>query len=276
MFKGMIKWIVIGAAALAVILAGVRIGRTVLTNFVSIRGQHLQSYRYSCGGGMDGGYESQSVKLDGDRALITVESAQWHSQDPTVTEYLTDPAVLEELEAVVRKHHMNFWHNKTFTNMFVYDGESESYSFSFDENSFFFSSQIYPQRYRSKLAELDRVLEKYIEAGERLPGLLNTDPDAEEYNPLEEGVLKVYVYTYAGNSLGLRISNGLDTPLEIPESFTILRADTGETIVEQETPYGGSFPEYANDEMHMKLPQRLGAGQYLLIFGDLEIPFALG
>lgn len=133
-------------------------------NYVSIRGQHLNKYSYTSGGGMTGGYYTKTVKRDGDRARIHIESAEWHSQDPTVTEYLTDVVVLDELEAIVRKYKMNYWKGKKFTNMFVCDGESYSYHFDFDKAYISFSSQIYPAKYREKLAELDSVIEKYIKA----------------------------------------------------------------------------------------------------------------
>lgn len=131
-------------------------------NYVRIRGQHLNEYRYSSGGGMTGGYYTKTVKRNKDYALIRIASAEWHSQEPTVTEYKVDVAILDELEAIIRKHRMNFWNKKKFTNMFVADGESYSYSFGFDNADISFSSQIYPARYSEKLKELDSVIEKNI------------------------------------------------------------------------------------------------------------------
>lgn len=132
-------------------------------NYISIRGQHLNEYRCSCGGGMTGGYNNKTVKRFEDHALIKIESAEWHSQDPTVIEYQTDVAVLDEIEAIVRKYKMNHWNRKKFTNMFVHDGESTGYHFSFDDAEISFSSQIYPELYREKLAEIDSVIEAHIE-----------------------------------------------------------------------------------------------------------------
>ena len=140
-------------------------------NYVNIRGQKLNSYSYSTGGGMEGAYYRETVKKYEDKALIRTESASWHSEEPTVTEYLTDASVLDEIEAIVRKHKMNFWNRKKFTNMFVSDGESYSYSFNFDDAYISFSSQIYPLPYSKKLDELDAVVKKYIENGEKLPGM---------------------------------------------------------------------------------------------------------
>lgn len=244
-------------------------------NYVSIRGQHLNTYSYSSGGGMDGGYYRKTVKRYGDHALISIESAEWHAQDPTVTEYLTDVAVLDELEKVVRKCKMNFWNRKKFTNEFICDGESESYHFDFDDEDISFSSQIYPVQYRNKLSMLENVINKYIENGEKLPGLVNTKKDEEENYYMPEGELVIYVYSYVENSLGLRILNGTDKDVEIPENYKLINADTNIVLAEESNPYGGRFSENSRDEMHIQLKERLNAGNYTIIFGDLSIPFEI-
>ncbi|MDO4189915.1 MAG: hypothetical protein Q4D29_13100 [Lachnospiraceae bacterium] len=214
------KWMILLLIAVT-IFAIIAVCKTLLANYVNIRGQHLNTYCYSSGGGMNGGYHSETVKRYSDHALISIESAEWHFQDPTVSEYLVDLAVMDELESVVRKYRMNFWNGKKFTNDFVYDGESEGYHFNFDQEDIFFSSQIYPLRYRKKLNELDRVIDKYIETGEKLPGLVNTNSkiNEEENYFLPEGELVVYVYSYVKNSIRLRILNGTDEEIEIPENY---------------------------------------------------------
>lgn len=137
-------------------------GTKVFGNYVNIQGKHLNTYSYNSGGGMTGGYYRKTVKRCEGYALISIESAEWHSQDPVVEEYRTDTVVLDELEAVVRKYKMNFWNRKKFTNMFVHDGESYSYHFDFDGVDISFSSQIYPMKYKEKLTELDNIVERYI------------------------------------------------------------------------------------------------------------------
>lgn len=269
------KWIMLVAVIAIVLLAAVGVYKTMIENYVSIHGQQLYKYSYSSGGGMNGGYHRETVKRYGDQALISIQSADWYLQDPVVTEYKTDAAVLDELEAVVRKYKMNFWHRKKFTNEFVFDGESESYHFNFDDASIWFSSQIYPLRYAKKLAELDHVIEKYIEAGEKLPGLVNLNTIKEEYDLLPEDEFVIYVYSYAENALGLRILNGTDEAVEIPETYQLINSDTDTVLLEENAPYGGSFSEQATDEMDIKLKERLDAGNYMLIFGDLEIPFEI-
>lgn len=272
--KGIKKWLLIIAAVVVVVLIGMG-GITMFKNYVSIRGQHLNSYEYSSGGGMTGGYHSETVKRDGNQALISIETAKWHSQDPVVKEYLVDVAILDELEAIVRKHRMNFWNRKKFTNMFVADGETESYDFDFDENSISFSSQIYPLGYGKKLAELDKVVDKYVETAVKLPGLVNEKVDDEEFYFLPEGELEIYVFSYAENRLGLRILNGTDEEVEIPESYKIINVDTGVTLVEEETPNGGIFYEQTRDEEFIRLKERLSEGNYMMIYGDYEIPFEI-
>jgi len=133
-----------------------------LSNYISIKGQKLNEYQYSTGGGMTGAFYREKIKRDGDKAVINIQKAEFHNEEPVKNEYIVDLSVLDEIEAVVRKYRMNFWHRKKFTNMFVSDGESESFSFGFDKNSVSFSSQIYPERYGIKLRELKAIVQKYM------------------------------------------------------------------------------------------------------------------
>ncbi|MCQ2558424.1 MAG: hypothetical protein MJ135_04810, partial [Oscillospiraceae bacterium] len=130
-------------------------------------------------------------------------------------------------------------------------------------------------RYARKLAELDRVVDKYISSGEKLPGLVMTNTGDDEIDLLEENVLAMYVYSYAENSLGIRVLNGTDEDVEIPESYTLRNADTGAVIQEQESTYNNRFYEHTIDEIHFKLKERLPAGSYVLYYGDYEIPFEI-
>lgn len=250
-------------------------GIKLFENFVNIHGQRLNTYVNSSGGGMTGGYYRETVKRYEDYALICVESAKWHSQDPTVKEYLTDVTVLDELETIVRKYKMNFWNRKKFTNVFVHDGESTSYNFSFDDADVSFSSQIYPTQYRKKLSEFDSVVKKYIESGEKLPSLVNLNVDDEEQYSISEDELIIYVYSYALNSIGIKIHNDTDEDVELSETYKLINADTGVVLAEEDTPYGGRFNKRSNDEMDIRLKERLLAGNYKFIFGDWEIPFEI-
>ncbi len=140
----------------------------MLGDHVEILNKHLNSYSYSSGGGMRGGYFRKTVNRRNDSAVIRIESAEWYSQNPSVEEYQVSTDVLDELEAVIRKYKMNDWNRKKFTDMFISDGESYSYSFDFDGNTISFSSQYYPEEYGDKLNELESVVKKYIEASQSL------------------------------------------------------------------------------------------------------------
>lgn len=131
----------------------------------------LSEYSYSVGGGMEGGGSRITVKAyDETRAVVSRESQEWHGAKPVVDEYLVDISILDDIEAVFDKYDMKKWHQKTFTDMFVSDGESYSYSFRFEgRNSVYFSSQIYPPEYSEKLAEFSEIIKKYEENREKIP-----------------------------------------------------------------------------------------------------------
>ena len=129
---------------------------------VNIIGLHLISFSYSSGGGMNGGYNRMTVTKDGENAVIATSEADWHGEELKEKKYTVSAEILNELEAVVRKYKMNNWHEKKFTDIFVCDGESESYCFDFGEETVRFSSQFYPAEYAGKLRELFKVIEKYI------------------------------------------------------------------------------------------------------------------
>lgn len=244
-------------------------------NYVSIQGQHLNKYSYGSGGSMTGGYYRETVKQYNNRALITVESSEWHYQDPTVEEYLTDREVLNELEAVIRKYKMNYWNRKTFTKMFVNDAASEYYSFDFDNEAISFSSQIYPEKYRDKLAALDSIVKKYIDLGEKLPGLVNPAKENEAPYSVPEGELSIYVYSYAQDMLGLKVSNGTSETIELSERYKLINADTKEILVEEASSYNRKFSPHSRGEMDIRLKERLGAGNYKIVLGEVEISFEI-
>ena len=85
-------------------------------------------YVRELGGGMNGGYNRMTVTQDGDFAVIATSEAEWHGDEPKEKKYTVSAEILNELEAVVRKYKMNNWHGKKFTDIFVCDGESESFA----------------------------------------------------------------------------------------------------------------------------------------------------
>lgn len=139
----------------------------LLSHYVRIRGLHLSKYVKHSGGGMTGGYYKLTIKPGDDRqALIRVESAEWHNEEPKVNEYQVDSAVLDEIERVILAHRMNHWNRKKFTRLFIADGESKGYTFEFGEKTISFSSQVYHAGYAKTLRELDEIAEKYISEAE--------------------------------------------------------------------------------------------------------------
>ena len=151
-----------------VIILGVVVYMTFVSNMVFIKDKTLKSFSTSSGGGMSGGYSSETISTDGDYALIRTEKADWHNDDPEINEYAVDKAVLSEINDIFWKYHMKRWNNKKFTNIFVADGESTSYDFGFAEKGVRFSSQIYPASVSEKLNEIDEVVNKYIETSKDL------------------------------------------------------------------------------------------------------------
>lgn len=170
--------VLIAVICAIVILLAILVAVTVLKNKRTSetdrlnRGEgRLSEYSYSVGGGMEGGGSRITVKVyDETRAVVSRESQEWHGAKPEVDEYLVDISILDDIEAVFDKYNMKKWHKKTFTDMFVSDGESYSYSFRFEgRNSVYFSSQIYPPEYSEKLREFDEIIKKYEANKEKIP-----------------------------------------------------------------------------------------------------------
>lgn len=157
------KWAVFVLIVLILLIVG---GGTFMLgdNYVNIRGQHLVEYRYGSSGDMRGGHYSEIVKRkDDSHAIITIEKAEAYNVEPERNEYLVDISIMDELENVIRKYKMNHWNRKKFTDMFISDGASSSYSFNFDKSYVSFSSQFYPMEYGQKLQEFDEIINKYVE-----------------------------------------------------------------------------------------------------------------
>ena len=248
-----------------------------LNNYVHIpKKERLNSYSYSRGGGMRGGFSREVVrKVDDKNVILTEEFTEWHAQDPRVTEYLTDASVLSGLENVFRKSRMNFWHRKKFTNIFVCDGESESYSFSFGNHYVGFSSQIYPKKYGNKLARLDEVLDACRKNAVRLPGLVNEYTDMNEPFSCPEGEIAFHVSRCCYDCLEVVVFNETDEPIELPYANRLLNADTGEEVAvyeDSDTVSVGAGERYVYCATIRKL---LNAGHYQLMIGDRTVPFEL-
>lgn len=249
----------------------------------AMKNEKLVKYSYSRGGDMIGSRRSEEIKLLGDgTALFSVSSADWYAQDDTVSEYIIDAAVLDELAEVFRDNHMNRWENKKITDIFVADGASESYSFRFGDTSIGFSSQYYPEKYAKPLKKMDDIIRKYSEGKEKLPGLVmpeNTEDEEELYkrSKPEAGVFKVIVYKYSGGHIYFRLLNGLENEIKYPNTFSLFNTDTGEEIALNNTKYPGEHSVYADylSEEDVETAERLEPGRYRLEVGEYSAEFEI-
>lgn len=268
-----------------VLLAALGCGAVYLNNnraeHPNVNGLRLTGFEYSAGGGMNGEHTSMYYILQEDgTVLYSKDEARWWGERPKVNEALMDRLLLDELEAVFRKNHLEKWHNKTFTKEIVYDGASYGYWFRFDDTTVHFSSQIYPEKYEKVLDEVWAVLNKYQDSGERLPGLVMEDLPEEEADRLymeqthpEDGKLQVYITGYQRKYLNYRISNGKTEPEEISLNAVLYKTEQGAQteIFRKEKEYPATV--YPNDcyESSIELPAWLSAGSYELCFTDADL-----
>lgn len=138
----------------------------------SIKDARLTEYSNSSSGDMCGSFSGISITLfDETSAKVTYTSREWHNSDTEIAEYLTDRAILSDIEDVFRAHGMEKWNNKTFSDLFICDGASNSYSFRFDNNVYVsFSSQSYPPHYAAILRKISDIIAQYKESFKEFKG----------------------------------------------------------------------------------------------------------
>lgn len=268
------KWFIIGAIAVVIAVAAV-LAVTIGKHHENISGEKLNAYRFSKGGGMSGGYHSEDIVRKDGYALIRIESAEWHNSAPEVKEYKADVKIMDELEGIIRKYNMNFWDGKKFTDIFVCDGESSSYSFVFDDSYVSFSSQIYPKFYSDKLSEFKGIIQKYIEKAELLPALVPSGRTTEDDYNVPEGEMITYVRKCTSESLEVKIINKKSENVEIPIDYKVVNAETGDVLIEKKEDRIYSVYPKSQDEYTISLEKGFGAGKYNLIWNDMVMPFEL-
>lgn len=122
----------------------------------------LYEFSYRTGGGMNGGGSETIVeRLDEKQAKISRSHREWHNSEQVTSEKLVDVKILDDIAAIVEKYDMKSWDGKRFTDMFVADGPSYTYSFVFGDQYYRFTSQSYPDEYAGKLRELMQVFDSY-------------------------------------------------------------------------------------------------------------------
>lgn len=236
--------------------------------------QPLIAYEYYSGGGMEGGYHSESIKkIDNGKAYICIEKSKAWNMDPVIQEYLVEDTILDELEAIILKEGMNEWHEKVFTDEIVYDAGSESYRFVFEKDIVSFTSQIYPKNVRDKLSKLDAVIDSYVNQAVQLPSLVNDREVKKEYY-FPENKIEAYVHSYKDRYLVVRILNGTEKDIELPEMCQLINMDSNEEQIVENQYYDLIYAD-SSEDVDIELESRLDAGNYKLILGDLEIQFEI-
>ena len=243
-----------------------------------VKNKELISYRYSSGGGMTGGGNSTEISIVGDEAILTYSEKEWWYEDAHITEYRVDKAVLADIESVFRKYKMQNWNNKKFSDMFVNDGPTFSYSFRFDDNTgVAFSSQVYPASYSEKLAELDKVIEQYKESAALQPGLVTKEKTEEELagkGTPDNGLVGIEVYEYSKDEIRFRVSNGTGDNISVSNSVKLVLNSDGEELYNESSEY--SIEVNANTAEELSVPSgRLEEGVYTLYAGDYSAEFEI-
>ncbi len=246
-------------------------------NYVRVKGQLLNSYEEASGGGMNGGHKALSIeRFDDKYALYTVEESTWYNEDPKVNEYLIDVKVLDDIQTIFTKYKMNFWNRKKFTNMFVTDGASYSYNFIFESKSVYFSSQIYPLRYRNKLEKIDEAIAAYTSDMKLLPGLIvpQVGDDYMKYIPAKDSV-GIYVNKYSRNTISYKCVNDTEEDVEYSYQPVIKCLSDGTVIYSAEKQKDATVYANSDNDGSIRLNQRLEVGIYELNIGDYSCTFVI-
>lgn len=243
------------------------------------RYENLEKYSCNTGGDMRGSSSSVYVsRMNGGQALLGFTSKDWYADDNTVREYLVSDTILTELEEVFKSEGMKRWDNKKITNVFIADGASIGYCFDFEKERVSFSSQYYPAAYQNKLNKLDKIIKKYAEGAELLPGLVVTPKSKEEAVAVshpQEGLIRLEVYEYSKNRLYYRYSNGTDEERKLPSNIRLEKANTGEKLYEENLSYTYTWYAHSSKESSFNLDERLGTGIYRLVSENLVCEFEI-
>ena len=244
----------------------------------NVKNKELISYVYSSGGGMNGGGNSTEISIIDGEVILTYSDTEWWYEDDDITEYKLDKAVLADIESVFRKYKMQNWNDKKFTDMFVADGPSYSYSFKFEDSTrVSFSSQVYPVSYSAKLAEIDKVIEQYKERGTLEPGLVTKEKTDEELagkNNPDNGLVEIEVYEYSKVRIYFRILNGTDEDVAVSNSVKLVRNSDGEMLYNESSEYSIEVNATSANEEYL-LSGRLEEGIYTIYVGDYSAEFEI-
>lgn len=250
-----------------------------LGNVPDVKKKKLISYSLSSGGGMNGGHSSTQINIINGETILTELHSEWWYEDGQIAEYKLDNAVLADIEKVFRKHKMQKWNNKVFSNIFVADGPSFCHTFTFEEKtSVSFSSQCFPMIYAKKLSEINSVIERYKSEGSPEPRLVTAKKTDEELvknqNP-SNGKIELEVYQYSADSLSFRVLNGTNENASIGNNIKLVRNSDGKTLVETNLFYPIEPNASSTETETLRLKERLSEGVYTLSAGDYSDEFEI-
>lgn len=245
----------------------------------NVKNKKLISYCYSSGGDMCGGGESIEISSIDGEVILTYADTTWWYEDDNIIEYRLDRDVLSDIEGVFRKYKMQKWNRRKFTNLFVADGPSYSYTFKFEGNTrVSFSSQFYPLSYGKKLSKIEQLVAQYREKGTLEPGLVTrkkTDEELQKKDHPDNGRVEIEVYEYSRGRIHFRISNGTDASVAVRNSVKLVRNSDGEELYIKSSEDSIEVKANTTHEEMLCLPGRLAEGMYTIYAGEYSALFEI-
>ncbi len=278
--RKMIKTVLLIAAIAAVLCAGFFTVRDL------IRKHHapLTVYQYSYGGDMNGSSRKTRIqKLDDETAMVTFSQADWHFQDPQVSEYIVSASVLPQIEEIFDKTGMYRYNDLPMSRFFALDAGTDSYYFRYEdyESVSFSGNNRIPRRGRNALREISGIISDAVKTGQKLPGLVQEKiPDDEMIDTVTgaDGKITIRVFGYEEKELRYRIHNGTEQAIDLEGNVEVYRLDgESRTLIAESGNFDGVFhvsgPHFTDD--YITLSERLEEGRYLICLDGIESEFEI-
>ena len=138
--KSMKKRILLIALAVIVLAAAV-VGGYNMIIMSRLRSLTLESARWFCGGGMNGGHTSIDIRRDGDHAVAVTESQEWHNSDLEKVTYTLPLEVMDQIKDLIAKNNLNALSRRGYSKTIALDADTSSFSCFFKEGYGFSVSQ---------------------------------------------------------------------------------------------------------------------------------------
>ncbi|MGN1356929.1 MAG: hypothetical protein ACI4VX_04505 [Succinivibrionaceae bacterium] len=239
---------------------------------------NLETFEQYSSGSMTGGYQGKRINSWKGETILTIATSNWHHEPLKVTEFLIDKEVLTEIEKIFNQHKLYKWKDKKLSKMFVADAPTTHCVFIFPDQSFSFSSQVFPNEFDKAINEIKLVMEKYEKSGKRLPGLVVPafeDTDIQQKFHEFNDTAELIAFTYRNNELTLLIKNGTEENLVIPAKSSMRIKLGDKTVFENTINNQLSFAKLTSSYETFPLEERLESGIYTLEFGDLTGQFEI-